>query len=411
MAGLEIKRYELGPVIGTGAFATVYRGRDPRLNATVAVKVLADNWSADPSVRFRFGQEAALLRRVKSERRDAPLVEVFDIDEGEDGRPYFVMTFADRGTLAERMTAGLAMPVSEVAPIVDALGAGMAALHGAGVIHRDLKPSNLLFVTAAGTPNEEQMLIGDLGLAKDQLSSGSALTVAGGSPGYMAPEQTMGLATITPLADVFSASVIVLELLTGSREPEGLDRLPTGVATVVSRGMSMLPAERQARAEDWNRELSEALTIAASVDRAAQASSVPSITAAGTVATSGVEPADSVAVPERSRSWLRWLLATIGLAFAALLLVGAMLLPDRGEDDPLKIDVNGPETANIDQPIVLIADVPKNGSFAWIVDGQRLEEQDLRLTPRTAGKLEIRLEHRDEDGAVISVLHTIEVQP
>ena len=95
-------RYEVIEAIGAGGFATVYRANDPNLDTTVAVKVLAENRAFDPEIWRRFRNEAVLLRRVQSEGNVPGIVEVFDIDETEDGRPFFVMGYADGGTLADR---------------------------------------------------------------------------------------------------------------------------------------------------------------------------------------------------------------------------------------------------------------------------------------------------------------------
>lgn len=79
MVRVRAGRYELHEVLGAGAFATVYRGVDPRLDAPVAVKLLADNWSQDVDVRRRFRAEAVLLRKVQAEAEVPVLIDVFDI--------------------------------------------------------------------------------------------------------------------------------------------------------------------------------------------------------------------------------------------------------------------------------------------------------------------------------------------
>jgi len=220
------ERYQLGKIVGSGAFATVHEATDLRLDSIVAIKVLAQNWAADPSVCERFGREATLLRRVRSRHRNAPLAEVFDIDQADDGRPYFVMSFADRGTLSARRLPGQPWPTDRVIPVIDTLAEGLHALHSEGVVHRDIKPSNMLYVSQPSSPDGEELLIGDLGLAKDTLTSTSELTVAGGTPGYMAPEQRFPDSAITPAADIFSSTVVVAELLTGVRGGEAIQALP-----------------------------------------------------------------------------------------------------------------------------------------------------------------------------------------
>lgn len=95
-------RYEIREQIGSGGFATVWHGYDERLDNDVAVKVLAENWLQRLDVQDRFPQEARALRRTDSDR----VARVYDIDTLGDGRPYFVMSYADRGTLADRLGAG-----------------------------------------------------------------------------------------------------------------------------------------------------------------------------------------------------------------------------------------------------------------------------------------------------------------
>src|SRR5437879_6755390 len=95
----SVGRYLIERVLGSGAFATVLLGHDDQLQAPVAIKVLAGSLLDDLDVRNRFLEEARILRRADSER----LVRVHDIGELPDGRPYFVMSYADRGTLADRM--------------------------------------------------------------------------------------------------------------------------------------------------------------------------------------------------------------------------------------------------------------------------------------------------------------------
>ncbi|WP_341854491.1 protein kinase [Brachybacterium sp. GPGPB12] len=93
------ERYRLGGVIGAGSFATVHRARDERLDADVAVKVLAENHSLNPEIRERFIAEGRDLRRVGGRH----LVSVHDIGQNERQRPYLVLELADRGSLRRRV--------------------------------------------------------------------------------------------------------------------------------------------------------------------------------------------------------------------------------------------------------------------------------------------------------------------
>ena len=125
---------------------------DEALDSLVAVKVLSDTWAVDPEIRARFVQEAKLLRRIHNEH----VVTVHDSGELDDGRPYFVMDYADRGTLEDRL--GFTPPGRPIdadrrpARWSLALADGLAALHRAGIVHRDVKPGNLLLQSVNGAP-------------------------------------------------------------------------------------------------------------------------------------------------------------------------------------------------------------------------------------------------------------------
>ncbi|MCI3242222.1 serine/threonine-protein kinase [Streptomyces spinosisporus] len=264
----RIGRYRLERRLGSGAFGTVWLARDDTLEAPVAVKVLADNWSHRLDVRERFLSEARMLRRAGSDR----VVQVYDIGELPDGRPYFVMEYADGGTLAE-VPSGAALPVSEALRLTALAARGAAALHAAGIVHRDIKPSNILLCAAAddargsGAPDAvdgvSRVLLADLGLAKS-LAQASGLTQAAGSQGYRPPEQAEPGAGIDERADVYSLGAVGYHLVTGTvpGEPGRVvrpDRLRPGLPGAVRRAlMRALAPDRRRRwpdAESFAQEL------------------------------------------------------------------------------------------------------------------------------------------------------------
>ena len=240
-------RYRVERRIGSGAFATVWLAHDEVLDAPVAVKVLADNWAHRLDVRSRFEEEARILRRADSDR----VVRVHDIGELEDGRPYFVMTYADRGTLADRLAGG-ALPVRDALRYGADTARGLAVVHQVGVIHRDVNPGNLL-LRAGRDGGEERVLIADLGLAK-AAARGSGFTLTVGTPGYMAPEQARPTdAGIDRRADVYSIGAVVHHMLTGAvpkqdvppAPPRSLrPELPEAVDAVVRQALSTRPQDR-----------------------------------------------------------------------------------------------------------------------------------------------------------------------
>ncbi|MFC8513635.1 serine/threonine-protein kinase [Streptomyces sp. NPDC057257] len=238
----RIGRYRLERRLGAGAFGTVWLAHDDVLEAPVAVKVLADNWSHRLDVRERFLAEARMLRQAGSER----VVQVYDIGELPDGRPYFVMEYADGGTLAELLAAG-PLPVPQALRLTAAAARGAAALHGAGIVHRDIKPTNVLLAEGGS-----RVLLADLGLAKS-LAQASGLTQAAGSAGYRPPEQAEAGAGIDARADVYSLGAVGYHLLTGAvpGEPGRVvrpDRLRPGLDPAVRRAlMRALQPDRERR--------------------------------------------------------------------------------------------------------------------------------------------------------------------
>ena len=143
----SVGRYRLQEVIGVGSFATVHRAVDERLDATVVVKILAENHSLNPEVRERFIAEGRALRKVRSSH----VVTAHDLGESDRQQPYLVLEYADRGTLAQRVDglrgAGWTATTEDVAAVVDHLGAALRAVHAAHLVHRDLSPANVLVAT------------------------------------------------------------------------------------------------------------------------------------------------------------------------------------------------------------------------------------------------------------------------
>src|SRR3712207_5938503 len=128
----RLGRYAVRRRIGSGGFATVWLAHDEHLDSPVAIKVLADNWTEDHQIRRRFLEEGRYLRRVESPH----VVTVYDAGELEDGRPYLVMSYADKGTLADRLQDGT-LSVTQAMEVVRQVGAGLQALHDRGILHRD----------------------------------------------------------------------------------------------------------------------------------------------------------------------------------------------------------------------------------------------------------------------------------
>jgi serine/threonine protein kinase len=242
-----IGRYRPVRRLGSGGFAVVWLAHDESLDAEVAVKVMADNWADRLDLRERFLREARMLRQAASQR----IVQVFDIGELEDGRPYLVMEYADRGTLAERVKENGAYPLAEALRVTAEVARGVAELHAAGVVHRDLKPSNVLIKSMRG--GGERLLVADLGVAKS-LAHGSGVTMSVGSAGYMAPEQMEPQIGVDVRADVYSLGAFAFHLMTAQRPYLPLvmaEKMPAGLPTpVLETLLSALERDREQRWPD-----------------------------------------------------------------------------------------------------------------------------------------------------------------
>lgn len=202
----QIGRYPVSRRLGSGAFATVWLGHDPEFDIDVAIKVLADNWAADPSVRERFVAEARFLRRI----RDRRVVHVYDIGTLDDGRPYFVMDHLDAGSLEDLRHDGVA-PAEALRLCADAAG-GLGVLHRHHLVHRDVTPGNLLL--SRRDDGSRAVVVADLGVARSVVDSSSGSMIVG-TPSYMAPEQA-GSGAVDHRADLYALCAVAYALLAGA---------------------------------------------------------------------------------------------------------------------------------------------------------------------------------------------------
>jgi serine/threonine protein kinase len=211
---LQIGRYPVYGRLGAGAFATVWLGHDPEFDVDVAIKVLADNWTADVGIRERFVSEARFLRRI----RDRRVVHVYDIGTLPDGRPFFVMEYLDAGSLDDLRRHRVAP--AEVLRLCAEAARGLEVLHRHHLVHRDVTPGNLLLT---GRPDgSTAVVVADLGVARSVVDSSSGAMVVG-TPSYMAPEQA-GSGAVDHRADIYALCAVAYALLTGD-PPFRVDRV------------------------------------------------------------------------------------------------------------------------------------------------------------------------------------------
>lgn len=191
----------LGPLDASG-MGQVYLALSPT-GGTVALKVIPEEFAADPEFRARFTRGVAAARRVEG-RFTAAVVDA-DLD---GPRPWVATEYVPGPTLGRLVAQQGRLPVLLLLALGAALAEGLREIHAAGVVHRDLKPSNV--VLGSDGPR-----IVDFGIAVTVESAGPVGEVPViGTPGFMSPEQARG-DTVGPPSDIFSLGAILTVAATG----------------------------------------------------------------------------------------------------------------------------------------------------------------------------------------------------
>ncbi len=323
--------------LGAGGFASVWLYRDETLHSLVAVKALADNWSQRSDVRERFLEEARILRRADSDH----VVRVYDIGETADGTPYFVMSYADGGTVGDLLPQA-PLPLGQVADLVSQASSGLSVLHGIGVVHRDVKPQNLLLQNTGA--DGVRLVVADLGVAK-AMAYASGLTQVVGTPAYMAPEQADPGVGLDTRADVHALGAVAYHLLTGHVIRSG------SVESVARAGVPVPPTHLVA---DLPAEIDHVVGRAVHPDREQRWVDVSSFAAALRDVAAGAgqrtlltQPIAQLS-PGRRRSRLRWL-APLALLLAVTAAIAGWYAVAR---------TGSPDTPEVPDPIALGMTLP-----------------------------------------------------
>lgn len=199
------ERYEILKSIGEGGMANVYLAHDLILDRDVAIKVLRGDLENNEKFIRRFQREAKSV----SDLSHPNIVEVYDVGE-EDGQHYIVMEYIDGKTLKQLVQKRGALTVTEVVDIMSQLTDGLSQAHDAYIIHRDIKPQNIMIL------DNGMVKITDFGIAMSmnatQLTQTNSVM---GSVHYLPPEQASGKGA-TIQSDIYSAGILMYELLTGS---------------------------------------------------------------------------------------------------------------------------------------------------------------------------------------------------
>ncbi len=274
MAPARIGRYEISGELGRGGMAVVYRGIDPVIKRPAALKVIRKS-------ELDAAEAAAILERCKREAQAAGslhhpnVVALYEYGE-DDALAWIAMELVEGKSLRDHLLEGWRPDLSRLPSVIEQLLEALDYSHGHGVVHRDVKPANVLVSTMGDAK------ISDFGIARIERSH---LTQAGevlGTPFYMAPEQYEGR-DVDERTDIYSAGVIVYEVLCGRRPFDGQGgnlmrqilqeppppastfepRLPVAIDAVLARALAKNPEQRYRGAREFLEALRRAFPGAA----------------------------------------------------------------------------------------------------------------------------------------------------
>jgi tRNA A-37 threonylcarbamoyl transferase component Bud32 len=225
-------KYRILRRIGEGGMGSVYEAKHIGLGTPVAVKVLLPQLARAATIADRFRREAQVSATLKSPH----VIQVTDVDQLPDGRPYLVMELLHGRSLQEMLDQNTSLSREEAVDIGLQILLGLECAHSLGVVHRDLKPGNV-FLDEQSVGRVAKLL--DFGIAKVRASPEfQSLTRPGmvmGTPEYMAPEQAFSADQADARSDIYSVGVMLYEMLSGALPAEGDSPLEVAHQVVTNR--------------------------------------------------------------------------------------------------------------------------------------------------------------------------------
>jgi Tol biopolymer transport system component len=238
-SGTKLGPYEIQSPLGAGGMGEVYRARDPRLERTVAIKVLPTHLNANPELRARFEREAKAISGLQHPN----ICVLYDV--GSEGDiDFLVMEYLEGETLYARL-ARKPLTTDETLKIATEVADALVKAHRSGIVHRDLKPGNVMLtkggaklmdfglakplglVTGPGSTSGSAHISSMATLAATMADLASPVTVAGtliGTVQYMSPEQIQGKEA-DARSDIFAFGAMLYEMLSGKRAFQGKSQL------------------------------------------------------------------------------------------------------------------------------------------------------------------------------------------
>ncbi len=385
-AGVRLRSYEIGSVLGQGGFGITYRARDTTLNRDVAIKEYLPTSlalrkgdtaviprSTELAEQFVWGRERFLeeARTLATLDHASAVVRVHDFLEA-NGTAYMVMALARGETLDQRLRRGGPLPQQEIERVLYPLLDGLEQVHATGFLHRDIKPANII-LDAKGNPT----LI-DFGAARVAIAGRSVALTAIFTPGYAAAEQ-MTAAKQGPWTDIYGLSATLYHAITGQTPPSAFDRMlddvyqPLGKKVLpgfalsllagIDAGLAVRANERPQSIADWRPILGQFAALAGGATVVAPLG-VPTLTVAELVA-------EKAAAAPRKPGIGLW----IGAAAAAIVVLAGGYYALVGDKRPA-----APQVAAVAVPSA----VDKAAQDAQLAaEAQRLKDQEELAKLRT----------------------------
>lgn len=220
-------RYEILNKINSGGMATVYKGRDRKLNRNVAIKVLKSEYREDKNFVRKFREEAQAAACLAHPN----IVNVYDVGD-EMGIHYIVMELVEGITLKNYIERKGKLTIKEATSIAIQVSMGLEVAHNNDIVHRDIKPQNIMI------SKDGKVKVMDFGIAKAATSETIASN-AMGSVHYTSPEQARG-GYSDAKSDIYSLGIVMYEMVTGRVPFDG----ETTVSVAVKHLQEELPSPR-----------------------------------------------------------------------------------------------------------------------------------------------------------------------
>ena len=428
-------RYRILRKLGSGGMANVYLAEDEELGRRVAIKILNERYAGDDLFIERFRREAKSAAGLSHPN----IVSIYDRGEAE-GTYYIAMEVIEGRSLKELIMTHGALPVHTAIGYAKQLLEALRFAHRHGIIHRDIKPHNVLVSADQQVKaNEPRLKVTDFGIARH---GASQMTEAGsimGTAQYLSPEQARG-APVTAASDLYSAGVVLYEMLTGKvpftgdsaieiamkhvnelpKPPSSLrPEIPPELDQIVLRALAKDPEDRYQTAEEFIEDLERVeagLPISRSTATAATAILAGAAVGEATellsesptrVAPPPMPPQHRPPTyppsspydepPRRRKRWVPWLL--VGLLLAAAILAGWWVYNQIQDQLEAAEPVGVPNVVGIERDLA-IAQIEDAELEAEVEEQASTEvEQGIVIEQSTAGRKPDReRRHRHDRG-------------